>query len=395
MGLPTITAEIAFASDPGAAAPVYTNVSDYLLEMSMKRGRTSERDRPETGVMNWSLRNPDRRFDPEHTGSPYYPNVDIAKRCRYRATWAAVTYDLFTGDAEEFPQSWQGRVNTVPLSILDGFDALNSAEVSINRSIELSGARLAAILDAASWPAGQRSLDTGQSLLKLEDDLTNNRIRNALEMSLEVMSSEQGIVFVNGAGWFVFHDRHRRLKPPYTTSQVTLSNQPVAPELPYIHTQVDRARNLILNDIAVQIEGGATYRASDSASQAKYRKRSDSVTVILSNPAEGQDLANYLLATYKLPVTRVKRVVLEPQMDDSLWPHALGREIGDKVTIEIFPPGGGSPIVISSHIEGIEHRYTVGRWTTTWHLSNASQTTYWVLGVAGYSELGQTTRLGF
>ena len=392
MGLPTLIARCAFASDPGANPPTYTDISAYLQEFTSKRGRTSTLVDTETGRMTWQLRNPNREFDPEHAGSPYYPNVDTKKRCQLQATWNSVTYEVFTGDAEDWPQEWTGLTNEVPLTVLDAFDALDDAEISIDRSSELSGARIGAILDAAGWPAAHRIVDAGQSMMRAEDDLTNNRIRKALEMLKEVSISEQGPIFIDAQGRVVFHNRHKRWQAPYTTVQVSLSNRPAGAELPFTDAKIDRSRHLIYNDVAVQIDGGATYKSISSVSQTKYRKRSYSITVIVSNVNEAQAMADYLVSTYGFPLTRVLKVILEPQMDDLLWPHALGREIGDRISVEIYPPGGGSPTVVESVIEGIEHRYTPGRWTTTWNLSRADQNQYWILGTG---MLGTTTRLGY
>lgn len=392
MALPDLEASVAFASDPGAATPTWTVLGTGVLkEFATKRGRANEKAETETGVMSWELRNQDRIFDPEFATSPYYGNLNPVKQARLRATYAAVTYDLFRGDVEDWPQAWEGRENNVSIDILDAFDFLDDVDISIDRGIELTGTRINAILDAAGWPAGMRSIDAGQSLVSVLTDLTGGDYRGALSMLKETKDSEYGNIFIDGRGYFIFHDRHRRLKSPYTTSQVTLANVPAGGEFPFSKVQPKRAKSDIIN-VAQITSGGITYVAQDTTSQTKYRKRSYAKTVLLTNTNEPPNMAAYIVSSYKDPISTWDYVVLEPQLDDGLWAHALGREIGDRVTIKATPPGGGSIYNIQGIIEKIEHRYVVGRWTTTWRLGRADTASYWVLGT---SLLGTETRLAY
>lgn len=392
MGLPDLTAQVAFASLPTDAVQVWTTLPGDVEELAVKRGRADEKSETETGQMSWVLWNRQRQYDPTNASSPYHPNVLPVRQARMRATWAAVNYDLFVGDVEDWPQDWQGRVNKVDLTILDAFDSLSTADVSIDRTAELSGSRINAILDAAGWPSGARVVDAGQSLISAMTDATDGQFADVLGLLREASRSENGNIFIDGQGRFVFHNRHKRILPPYTTSQVRLSNRPVSPELPFSDAALKKQKKDIINHAVVTMPGGTAYTAQNLTSISAYRRRSHSVSVVLSSTAEAQSLSEHLVATYKDPTEAWDYVVLEPQLNDSLWAHALGREIGDRVTIEAFPPGGGSAIVIDGIIEKIEHKYVVGRWTTTWRLGRADTGEYWILGT---SQLGVNNRLAY
>src|SRR5947209_69592 len=108
MADPTLTVECAFASDPGAASPTWSDISGYVTEFAIRRGRQKEVDRIEPGTCTLQLYNADRRFDPIYTAGAYYPNVLPMRKLRVRATHNAVTYNLFTGYVEEWPQEWPG-----------------------------------------------------------------------------------------------------------------------------------------------------------------------------------------------------------------------------------------------------------------------------------------------
>src|SRR5580765_3256051 len=115
MALPTIIAEVGFGSDATAASPTWTDISARVTELSVKRGRNTERDATETGVLTMTARNYDRALDPAFASSPYSPNVVPIVPVRLRATFSAVTYNLYRGDVEEWLQKWTARENLVSI----------------------------------------------------------------------------------------------------------------------------------------------------------------------------------------------------------------------------------------------------------------------------------------
>lgn len=352
-----------------------------------------ELDEVETGMSTTLLRNQDRALDPSFAASPYYPNVLPVKPFRLRATFSAITYDLFRGDVEDWPQVWSARENNTEFNSLDAFDPLKDVDIPTTfvRSAELSGARVNAILDAANWPAGQRTVDTGRSTMQAED--LSGGSRKALDMLKEVALAESGFIYINGAGLFVFQDRTR--VELGSTSLLTLSNVPVGGEYPFTEAKLKNSKDLIKNDIHVTVEGGTTYIAQDATSIGKFRQRSYSITVPLNVSSEGNDKAHWLLGLYKDAQYRVEYVKIAPQMNDSLWAHALGRELGDRITVKVFPPGGGAVIQQESIIQRIEHSYEVGVWETTWFLAPSIGQTYWIAGSATAGLAGTTTRAGY
>jgi hypothetical protein len=121
MAYPVVTVEVAFTTTP-FVTPAWTDVSDYVLSGSITRGRTSELDRARAGQATLVFTNEDRRFDPTHAASPYYPNVLPMRRLRVRATYNTVTYDLFSGYIDRWEQQYQHPGNaTAVVSATDAF----------------------------------------------------------------------------------------------------------------------------------------------------------------------------------------------------------------------------------------------------------------------------------
>lgn len=92
--------EIAWASQPDAATPLWTDVTRYVdpaVDIVITRGRPTELDEVAPSTLTLALNNADHRFTPGNPYSPYYPNVKPARRIRVSETIEGITYYLFTG----------------------------------------------------------------------------------------------------------------------------------------------------------------------------------------------------------------------------------------------------------------------------------------------------------
>jgi hypothetical protein len=103
---PTVEVRISF-TDLGSE-PVWTDVTGYVREVSVNRGRQRDLDQIQAGTASLRLDNRDRRFDPDNTASPYYPNVVPLRRIQILGTYNSLRYPVFTGFIETWPQEWEG-----------------------------------------------------------------------------------------------------------------------------------------------------------------------------------------------------------------------------------------------------------------------------------------------
>ena len=118
----------------------------------------------------------------------------------------------------------------------------------------------------------------------------------------------------------------------------------------------------------------------------------------MTTDAEALNAANYLKTRYASPGTRLPQLAFKPQSDEAnAWPQALGRELGDRVTVKRRPPPSGSAVFSQAEIiEGIQHAWMIGTlWKTAFLLSNADTVSWWILGSTTNGVLGTTTRPGY
>ncbi len=391
--IPAFLCRIAFDSAPYASAPIWDDVSSDLRGLSIRRGRQHALDRMEPGTVVVTLDNRHYNYYPNNVVGDYSPNVLPGKRLNISVYYNAV-YEIFTGYITEYRPNWQSKSGIGAVMEITAVGLIgNLALLLINDGTgfveELSGTRIDNVLDKLSVNIG-RDLATGQSTMQASGALVNE---NAKEHSDIVQRSELGYVFEAGDGDIQFHDRHTRLKAPYVTSSATFSDTPGL--MRYIDVDLAYDDKFIYNDVRIQAVLGTEQVVVDSTSGTAYGKRSLSRTgLLMMTDADALAQAQYLLSRYKDPALRAKSLLVYPDADpDNLYPKVLGFDIGHRITLQLSQ----ADIDTDYHIEGVNHDWDAGqnKWVTKWQLSDADNQKYWVLGVVGFTEIGQTTRLAY
>ena len=381
MSLPTITVEIAFATDPGST-PTWTDVSEFHRQTIISRGRNHELDRVEAGKAKIRLRNVDGRFDPTNLASPYSPNVRPMRRVRVRATWEGVTYDRFNGYIEDWPQAWtQGPAGDawVELHAVDAFKVLALANVNTARSAEKSGVRVGAILDAIGWPAADRAIDTGISTVQAVT-YADERALSALQV---VEQTEGGVLFVSRDGKITFLDRTKPVTAALDSTNLTWGDSGLEKDYADLSTSFDDSQ--IWNDAKATAPGKTDQSTQDTASQTRYFRRTRVEPGLWDDQNEMKSRTEYVVARFGEPALRVTDVDLSSAKgQDIQWPHILPREIHDKVRLRKRPVGGGT-ISQDSFIEGTTETIRQGVWDIVWNASPLDRATdYWIWGQSAW-----------
>lgn len=393
MTRPTFTTRVAFGSTPLAESPSWDDISADVREIHIKRGRSHELDKVACGIADVVLDDTSGNYTPDNAAGAYYPNVTLNKRVNIRATYGGSTYDRYTGYSDEWPPSWLQKPNKAPVTSLRCTDLLECLQLfplaGASYSEELSGTRIGNILDTLSFPAGTRSLDTGQSLIKASGTIGDI---DASSHIMSVIEAETGLFLIRGDGYVVFEDRHHRLKGTHLTPQGVFGG---VGGNKYQDIEIIYDKSFLYNYISITRDGGTEQIASDSTSIAAYLKRKLSKTGLLNTTdTEALAYAQYLCNRYKDPKPRVRSITIQPESDPgNLWPLALDLDISDRITVV----NSAKSIDQDFFIEGIteDYNFTSGTYTVKYDLSDVDVYTYWVLGDSVYGVLGSTTRLSF
>jgi hypothetical protein len=254
---------------------------------------------------------------------------------------------------------------------------------------ELTGARFHRVLDMLNLPARLRNIATGT--VWCSADTTDESQTKVLSYLQKLEQTEQGQCYVAADGTLVFRDRAWRAA--HVTSSAVFSDRDRATyptDLPYsmggVTLNFDRAE--LFNEIPVTRRFGTAVQmavdgpknppdGTSSVERFTQRTMPGLTDLLMASDAEAMACAGFILfgdggtpGTYR-PQYRVGDLVINPLVDDRLWPIVLGLDIGDVITvIKSRIPGGGTPITLLCRIEGVEHEITPPTsWTTTWHVS--------------------------
>lgn len=132
-----------------AAGQSYSDVSAYVRDVTIRRGRQRPVDRFTAGTATVVLSNTDARFDPRNLTGPYatgsISGIVPMRPIRISATWQGTTYRLFTGfiDSLTFGYAPGLRDAIVTVACSDGMKLLAQAEGATPQVAALTNATAA------------------------------------------------------------------------------------------------------------------------------------------------------------------------------------------------------------------------------------------------------------
>jgi hypothetical protein len=345
----------------------WTSVQARLQSFTSSHGRQDELSGVAAGGLQLLLDNDDSAFDPDNTASPYYPNVKIMRQARITASFPPdaikpMVYGLGYGFVEEYAARPLPLGADVLISATDLFKRLDSVRVNVTFPAQQADARINAVLDLISWPAGQRQIDTTTLSVPAITLNFQSRTDSLLQHLDGLVKAERGIFYIDGYGNAVYRANSSSLT---NHSRLTKASRGTfgaggLPVRSVISAFNDRG---LYNDIHVKRSGGVDQQAQDATSQNTYDVRTYVLPTVaaenLPSDTMANSLANWILGQFKDPVQRVRAIELDGTADDNLWPHILGAEIGDRITLTHDLPGTKGIVAQDYFIESIRHTWSV------------------------------------
>jgi hypothetical protein len=135
--MPVVGVFVAFTDSPYTADPQWTEITQYVRDINVRRGRQNDLQQFGSGSANVTLDNRTRLFDPFNTAGIYYGNLKPRRQIKIVGQWAGITYPIFRGYIAGFPVQYVegGKDSTVDI---DCFDALGllAAETTTNDYVQ-------------------------------------------------------------------------------------------------------------------------------------------------------------------------------------------------------------------------------------------------------------------
>jgi len=340
-------------------------ITELVSQVNIRRGRNRITSKFEAGTANVVLYDQNGDWNPTNPTGAYYPNLVPLRQIIIYATYANNDYFLFSGFITNYDTGFrQGNdeLSTVTLRCVDGFKLLagSSIDTVAGSGVQLSGARVNAILDEIEWPISLRNVDAGDSTLQADPGTA----RTALEALFTVEQSEFGGIFVDANGKVDFVSRDNLIATP-AFPVYEFSDQ--GTDISYTNAVVALDDTTLINDVTITRLGGTAQNAFDQDSIDKFFLHSGTRSgILVQTDAEALDQAEGILATRKDPEIRIDSIQLNLYDDANPNKPLAGVDIEllDGVTVTKTTPGSSS-VVQSSLVNAIHHDITKSSWMTT------------------------------
>lgn len=252
----------------------------------------------------------------------------------------------------------------------------------------LAGARsdeqIAWALERVGVPAALFDFDAGAVLMGAADTAG----REAIEFVRDVVATEQGDLYIDhrNGGMIRFRSRYGlHTDTRSTTSQATFSDDPNAVGvIRYAADGLDivpNGRDGVINQASVSWAGGEVVR-DDATSIAAYGPRSRRVETVATTAAQAESVAEWLLARYASPRSRVRGAVASPPTAQGRDDLVQDRELGDRVTFRFHPLGEGTAAEVDLWVDGIDNETRGAEWVTSFRFAPVDTFAPWIWGTS-------------
>jgi hypothetical protein len=407
MAAPTVTATIRFTGGPsfgttlvlgdvisplgtgvlGTSANAPVEIQSKVTSAHIRRGRTRVLDKFEAGTAVITVVDVDGSLDPANGSYTIVPN----RQLRLSATYAGVERYLFSGFIDSWSYRYEPGTTAAFLTItaVDAFRLLNLADfttLSGAAAGDSTGERVGQILDAVSWPASQRDVDTGDTTVQADAGTT----RSALSVLQVIADTELGGFWITAQGDAKFLSRSSTVKALDTAATVFDDD---GTDIAYqgVRFQVDDT--LLANRVSVTAAGGSAQVVSDATSITEYFERDLTRTgLLMDSSADALSQARAILAARKDAGLRIESLTLDGTEDNAARVAAiLDLDFFDPITVNRTTAVGR--ITKTLTVQGIQHTMSPrGGWQTTFSTAEPLVDSFLLgsttRGVLGTSDLG-------
>jgi hypothetical protein len=347
------------------SAALIVDVSNVVDSVTTKRGRNPQVDEFQTGTLSLRIVDQNGDFNPQNPSSPYYGYLTPMRKVSISATYAGVTYPIFSGFITSYTTSTPRTANDVVYTTIQAVDAQRLAQNAQIATVtgatagDLSGTRINQILNTISWPASMRNIDAGLTTMQADPGTA----RTALAALQTVTNSEYGAFYVDASGSFVFQDRTVTVASIGGASTVFNDN---GTNIGYANAVWRLDDTLVFNQANVTRTGGTVQTATNAASVEKYFAHTyNQQNLLMQTDAVALDYARAYVASRA--ETSIRCDAIELDLYTANYANgivaALDLDFFDPVTITTNQPGS-STLTKTLQVFGVAHTVTPNKWRT-------------------------------
>ena len=342
---------------------VIVDVSNVINSITTQRGRNAQADQFQTGTLSLRIVDQNGDFNPQNPASPYYLLLSPMRKVQITATHLGITYPVFSGFITSYTTTTPLTANDVVYTTIEAVDAFRlaqNAQISTvtGSGVQLSGARINAILDQIGWPNSMRDVDAGLSTMQADPGTA----RTALAAMQNVELSEYGALYVDATGSFVFQDR--ALTASSVAGTPTVFSDVVGAGIGYANAVWRLDDTLVYNRADITRAGGAVQTTSNTASIDKYFLHSyNQQNLLMQTDAEALEYGQAYIASRAETSIRCDAIQLDLYTDSYAAGivAALSLDYFDPVTITTTQPGS-STLTKTLQVFGVDMSISPNSW---------------------------------
>jgi hypothetical protein len=347
------------------AASVIVDVSNVINSITTQRGRNAQADQFQTGTLSLRIVDQNGDFNPQNPASPYYLLLSPMRKVQITATHLGITYPVFSGFITSYTTTTPLTANDVVYTTIECVDAqrlAQNAQISTvaGSGVQLSGARINAILDQIAWPASMRDVDAGLSFMQADPGTA----RTALAAMQNIELSEYGALYVDASGSFVFQDR--------AVTAGSIGNTPTVftdtgAGIGYANAVWRLDDTLVYNRADITRAGGSVQSTSNTASIDKYFLHSyNQQNLLMQTDAEALEYGQAYIASRAETSIRCDAIQLDLYTDSYAAGivAALSLDYFDNVEITTTQPGT-STLTKTLQVFGVAMSISPNSWRVT------------------------------
>jgi len=164
--MPVVGVFISFTDGPYVYEPTWVEVTQYVRDINVRRGRGNDLQQFPSGSANLTLDNRTRIFDPFNTASIYYGNLKPRRQIKIVGQYNSITYPIFRGFIAGWPVGYSdgGKDSTVQIDCFDALGLLASEVFPANFVDEYT---------RSLSPTHYYKIDDGPTATELKDQFSN------------------------------------------------------------------------------------------------------------------------------------------------------------------------------------------------------------------------------
>ena len=378
------------------------DVTAYVQDVSVRRGRSSELDAFEAGTASITLNNNDRRFDPINTSSPYWDATTGRSGVQPRRD--VVIYSdgeaVFQGAITEIFIEYNGDLSTATFQCADDFSILSNTNVSTSftPAVQIAGNRISTILDLpeVNYPLADRTISVaGKDMGAYPIDAPTTVLPYLQEVAVAdnaflYMSRDGKITYTAPSTNIWYYD----VQAEFYDDTVSLP----AGAINYTDIATITDQTFLYNQVVVGTQASVTDTSfSDTTSQASFGISSlDRTGLLLDQESDALALGLELVTKYAYPVYRFDDMQFVVNgMLTTARQNLCTLELVDGVkVVRTFSTGTPSTVNEYYQVERIEHRITPTSHEVTIGLGDLKTVVYpFTLNDAVYGILDSTNAL--